>query len=295
LVIWVSVSSGENLAVPGTGSCWTDNVDNATVAGARMLDREPGRIVRRLSRRDEAAFSDTLTIILDPYDDHMTGAILTVSAAGALSDSLVANDTQTDASWDGVWEAAVSIDAGGWVAEIRIPLSQLRFAPGARQTWGFNISRYLQRRVESSYWNPLGANESRLISRCGHLDDGGLRSRQRVEPFTNYFAARVRRELGQRAAIGGIATQVTRDLSDPALSALLPRHAVTGGADAYLYLGGGRDWVLNGALTGSRVSGDAAAISRLQHASARYFQRPDAPHIFAAADGQCGTRVGAIA
>jgi hypothetical protein len=52
-----------------------------------------------------------------------------------------------------------------------------------------------------------------------------------------------------------------------------------GGADGYLFLDADRDWVINGAVVGSRVDGSTAAITRLQQAAQRYYQRPDATHL----------------
>ena len=54
---------------------------------------------------------------------------------------------------------------------------------------------------------------------------GGVRGRTEVEPFTNYLAARVRRDVGQRAGFGMLTTAVNRDLSRPG-----PRRAAAGSA-----------------------------------------------------------------
>jgi len=67
------------------------------------------------------------------HHDHKTGVMLTVSAAGSRADAWLSNDYEQDRSWDGVWDAAVTTDSEGWTVEIRVPFSQLRFAPGDRQ------------------------------------------------------------------------------------------------------------------------------------------------------------------
>ena len=105
--------------------------DEAIYVGARMLDREPSRIGRRLTRRDGdyEGVADAIAIALDPHHDHLTGAMFTVTAAGTLGDAVLYNDEGDDNSWDAVWEASVSIDDRGWTAEMRIPFSQLRFPP----------------------------------------------------------------------------------------------------------------------------------------------------------------------
>jgi len=143
--------------------------DDALYVGARMSDREPGRIVRQLSRRDSDADCDTITIYLDPQHDHRTGVSLRVSAAGSLADALIYDDNNQDSAWDGVWDAAVTTDEQGWTAELRVPFSQLRFTPGPRQTWGLNARRHIQRSNEDTWWVLVPKTESRLASGMGHL------------------------------------------------------------------------------------------------------------------------------
>ena len=124
----------------------------------------------------------------------------------------------------------------------------------------------------------FGVLEALTGREYAQLSDGFRRDRLEVEPLTNYFVGRARRELG-RGAIGLIGTSVLRDLDDPALGALLPGQAWLGGVDGHLYLDRRRDWVVSGGLAGSRVSGTNAAMTRLQRAAQRYYQRPDAPHV----------------
>ena len=156
--------------------------DDALYVGARMFDREPGKIVRRLSRRDAEVSSDLLRVFLDPHHDHRTGVMLAVSAAGSQGDSWLSNDFDRDSSWDGVWDAAVTVDEQGWTAELRIPFSQLRFSPGDHQTWGLNISRLIQRNNEEDWWALVPRNDTRLTSVFGHLDGlNGIRPRRHLE------------------------------------------------------------------------------------------------------------------
>lgn len=105
------------------------------------------------------------------------------------------------------------------------------------------------------------------------------RGRVEVEPASNYLVARVRRDVGQRAGFGFLVTSVTRDLAAPALADRLPSRATVVGSDGHVFLDAKRDWVITGGVAGSWVNGSAPAITRLQLASTRYYQRPDAPHI----------------
>ncbi len=143
--------------------------DHAIYVGARLFDREPARIVRRLSRRDDTADADAVRIYFDPRHDRRTGVQFEVTAAGVQSDAVIFNDSWDDSSWDGVWESAVGIDSEGWIAEIRVPFSQLRFPSGDDQTWGFNVARFIRRKNEWDWLELVPKQESGVASRMAHL------------------------------------------------------------------------------------------------------------------------------
>jgi hypothetical protein len=150
--------------------------------GARLYDSEAGKIVARLSRRDATADADRFTLYLDPYHDHLTGAFFEVSAAGVQRDAVISNDTSQDDSWDGVWESAVTVQDDGWTVELRIPLSQLRFAISPQQTWGFNASRFIYRKNETDWFELVPRDENGLASRMAHLTDlDNMQARRNLE------------------------------------------------------------------------------------------------------------------
>ena len=97
---------------------------------ARMYDPAPDSIVSLLSRRDVRTHSEQLKLVIDSYHDKKTAFQFIVNPAGVKRDFYVYNDNDEDASWDAVWDVATKIDSLGWVAEFRIPFSQIRFAPG---------------------------------------------------------------------------------------------------------------------------------------------------------------------
>jgi hypothetical protein len=144
--------------------------DHALYVGARLHDDDPGRIVRQLSRRDAVAEADTFTLYLDPHHDGRSGVVLQVSAAGVQRDAALYDDNFEDDTWDAVWESAVSLDAGGWTVELRIPLSQLRFPEQAGHTWGINARRVVYRKNESSWLALVPKNQNGLASRMAVLD-----------------------------------------------------------------------------------------------------------------------------
>jgi hypothetical protein len=103
----------------------------------------------------------------------------------------------------------------------------------------------------------------------------GTRLFQPVEPLTNSFVGRARREMqGGNLVLGGILTSVNRDLGGSNLSAVLPQSAQSGGVDVE-YTWGRRTYRMYAALSASHLAGDSGAVLRLQRSSARYLQRPD--------------------
>jgi len=111
------------------------------------------------------------------------------------------------------------------------------------------------------------------------VDASATRSRIEIEPRTNYFAGRVRRDLNQGTnAFGVIATAVNRDLGTDQLRSEMHSAGYSAGVDGQLQWAN-REWAVSGAFAGSRVTGDTAAIARTQRGSARYFRRVDADHL----------------
>src|SRR5437870_3767313 len=142
----------------------------AVYVGARLFDSAPARIVRRLARRDASTHSDEFRVFLDSYHDRRTAFEFIVNAAGVKKDVLIGDDGDfDDASWDPVWEAATSVDALGWTAEIRIPLTQLRFSKAQDQVWGAHFVRWIERKQEQALFPLIGKKENGLVSRFADL------------------------------------------------------------------------------------------------------------------------------
>jgi hypothetical protein len=164
--------------------------------GARMhhdraLDKGAAAVVRRLHRRDQDSMGDWFGVALDSNHDRRTALVFEVNAAGVQKDQVIYNDSTFDASWDGVWESAVTVDAEGWTAELKIPLSLLPFKPSqGPQAWGINFSRTDQGVVrEMSRWMVVPRGDSGFVSRFPELRGlEDLRPQPRRE-YLPYLAA----------------------------------------------------------------------------------------------------------
>jgi hypothetical protein len=153
---------------------------------ARMYDPAPDSIVSLLSRRDVRTQSDQLKIMIDSYHDRMTGYEFCVNPAGVKRDFYVSNDNNEDGSWDAVWDVATAIDSLGWVAEFRIPFSQMRFPNSPTHTFGFMVVRDVARTGARISWPLLHRDRQGYFSQLGDLDgisDIGSPSRLEIAPY----------------------------------------------------------------------------------------------------------------
>ncbi|MCI0706583.1 MAG: carbohydrate binding family 9 domain-containing protein [Ignavibacteriae bacterium] len=107
-----------------------------------------------------------------------------------------------------------------------------------------------------------------------YIDGSGVEQSAFVEPFTNYFVGRVKKDFGGETTVGGLLTSVNRDLNDQAFNPIMTKSALSGGLD-FEHKWSERNWLVTGMVAGTHVTGDRAAIERIQRSSTHYFQRPD--------------------
>lgn len=148
----------------------------------RMHDPHPDSIMHALSRRDVRGPSDQIKLLIDSYDDKRSGFEFAVNPDGVKRDFAMSNDNNEDGSWNGVWDVATVVDSLGWVAEFRIPLSQLRYAPAGSHTFGFGVWRDIERYKERTSWPLWSPTRNGISSQLGRLTGlTGITAERRVE------------------------------------------------------------------------------------------------------------------
>jgi hypothetical protein len=156
--------------------------DSAIYIAVRCFDGHPDRVRGLLTRRDALSASDWVLVGLDSYHDRRTAFIFAVNPAGVERDFLIFNNAEQDDSWDAVWSAAAAIVEQGWVAEMRIPLSQLRFSGAPDQNWGLQVIRREAHSGEETTWSPWPRSGNQVVSVFGTLDEiKDLKPGRRVE------------------------------------------------------------------------------------------------------------------
>ncbi|MBA3559385.1 MAG: carbohydrate binding family 9 domain-containing protein [Gemmatimonadaceae bacterium] len=164
---------------------------DALFVGARMYDSLGAKgVSTRLARRDQGEDADYFQIVLDSYHDHLGRAFFQINPSSVKFDALGQGGSNPDASWDPIWEGIARIDSAGWTAEMRIPLSQLRFARDSVQTWGMQIRRFVNRLNEETQWAHWSKTEAGGPPRFGHLEGIRIGARARHLEVLPYVVAR---------------------------------------------------------------------------------------------------------
>ncbi len=152
--------------------------DHALYVGAYCYDAHPDSIFHRITKRDELENSDHFAIIIDTYRDGQNAVLFGVSPDNVQFDSKFSiananpdngNHDGEDPAWDAVWESSARITADGWVAELAIPYSALRFPKKDAQEWGVNFYRSIKRHGESDSWNEIKAEINGSLCQTGVL------------------------------------------------------------------------------------------------------------------------------
>ena len=132
------------------------DTDNLYVA-VLCRDADPSGIVVNEIRKDFAGRDqDTFDVLLDTFGDRRNGFVFSTNAAGAKSDTQIANEGRdVNTNWDAVWWVESRRTPEGWTAEFRIPFKTLRFETGEGRSWGINFARRVRKKNEISYWSPV--------------------------------------------------------------------------------------------------------------------------------------------
>jgi hypothetical protein len=203
--------------------------ENNIFVAIKSFDTSPDSIVKRLTRRDNQD-GDMVAIIFDSFHDLRTGFFFGVSAGGVKFDEMMTNDGQNeDMSWDPNWWVGTSVNSDGWIAEMRIPLSQLRFEKNSGDVWGLEIARTIFRKAETCVWQPIPQDAPGLIHMMGELSGLETVRPRKILDVTPYGVAQMERfsaeegnpfQTGKRSKLNGgldakigVTNNLTMDLS----------------------------------------------------------------------------------
>ncbi|MCK4745478.1 MAG: carbohydrate binding family 9 domain-containing protein [Bacteroidales bacterium] len=147
----------------------------------KCMDSEPDEIRDILGRRD-ARSGDNAGIALDSYHDQRTAFEFSMTAAGQKMDLKHLGDYSFDYNWDAVWDGATSMTDSGWIAEMKLPFSQLRYANQDEHVWGLHFFRVISRKLEADNWHYIPREAPAMVYLFGELKGlQHIRSSRQVE------------------------------------------------------------------------------------------------------------------
>lgn len=115
--------------------------DKAIYVSAFCKDEHPDSILKQLGNRDDDGLNaDYFYIGFDTYNKQQDAYFFGVRASGVQFDK-----RKLDNSYNAVWQSEVAINDSGWVVEMKIPYSAIRFPNQEVQQWRFQCVRYIRR------------------------------------------------------------------------------------------------------------------------------------------------------
>ena len=144
-------------------------------------DKEPKKIRDIFGKRD-ASNGDMTGIAIDSYFDKRTAFEFNLSAAGQKLDLKHYGDFQSDFNWNAVWDGATSKNDTAWIAEIKIPFSQIRYANREKHVWGMHVWRWISRKFEEDQWQYIPKEAPAMVYLFGELKGvKNIRNSRQVE------------------------------------------------------------------------------------------------------------------
>jgi len=126
-------------------------------------DPAPAGIRAYLRDRDTAWSDDFVGIVLDTFNDRRRAFEFFANPLGVQMDLIFDDVNRTENSaWNAIWESVGKITANGYVVEMAIPFSQLRFPrTDNEKIWGIDLLRMRPRNVRARLANsPQDRNRS---------------------------------------------------------------------------------------------------------------------------------------
>lgn len=147
---------------------WFGRTASALYFVFACTDHHPGLLRTHLARRENISKDDSVSVLLDPFQDHRRGVLFSVNPKGIQADAAWTENSEPDYSYDQVWDSDARVTRTGWLAMIAIPYRSLRFRPGVAG-WGVVFNRNLPRNSENDFWPRIASGISGVLTQEGTL------------------------------------------------------------------------------------------------------------------------------
>jgi hypothetical protein len=141
------VDPGENIKPPVKTEVLLFYGAKHLYAAFRAYDPKAGEIRAHVTDRDNIANDDYVGIVLDTFNDSRRAFVFQCNPRGIQADFMTTM-IFAEEDWDGIWHSAGKVTEWGYVVEIKIPFTSLRFQKTKEnQVWGFDAVRSYPRSV----------------------------------------------------------------------------------------------------------------------------------------------------
>ena len=142
--------------------------DNTAIyIGGYCHEQKKDSVSTELVGRDKIGVNDYVGVIFDTYLDKINGFGFYITPLGEQYDAKYSNTAGEDDSWSAVWDGEAHVVTDGWVFEMRIPYSALRFVSKESQNWGLNITRNRKKAGRQFMWNPVDPKINGFLNQEG--------------------------------------------------------------------------------------------------------------------------------
>ncbi|MEO8033988.1 MAG: DUF5916 domain-containing protein [Acidobacteriota bacterium] len=145
---WYETNPGDNVEPSVKTTGWVTYDDRFFYVAIESLDPNPSKIQSVFSGHDglRGSSDDFAGVLLDTRNDGKTATEFFVSARGTQFDAVL-DDTSgnEDSSPDFFWDSQSRLTDKGWILEMRIPFSSLRYKSADPQEWGVLLYRNMPR------------------------------------------------------------------------------------------------------------------------------------------------------
>jgi hypothetical protein len=143
----IEVSPGENILASVKTEVYMVYDNSNIYVAFKAFDPDPSQIRANLCDRDNIWDDDWVLILFDTFNDERRSYDFGCNPLGIQVD-IIESTSGGSGSWDAIWESDGRITDEGYIVEMAIPFSSLKFPRKVgEQIWGFDAVRSYPRKV----------------------------------------------------------------------------------------------------------------------------------------------------
>jgi hypothetical protein len=146
VITWYETNPGDNVEPKVKNVAWLAYDERFFYAAFDFKDGNPKAIKAPLGDRDNVpSYTDYGGVIVDPRNDGKTAQMFLANPRGIQYDAISSDAAGEDSAPDFFWDSAGRVTESGWVLEMRIPFSSLRYERSDPEQWRIMLYRNMPR------------------------------------------------------------------------------------------------------------------------------------------------------